>query len=95
MIIKTNNKPREIVSFFEIKMTHQKEMLELFGERAEELEFFTYKNEVYCLDDFCVLDKKGQFGKQWDASYNETFFSAVLIRLTNCGESVIVGMVYE
>ena len=95
MIIKTNNKPREIVSFFELKKKHQKEMVEVFGERAEELEFFTYKNNVYCLNDFCVVDRHSQIRKHWDASYSDTTFSAVLIRFTNCGDFVIVGMLYS
>lgn len=95
MIIKTNNKPREIVSFFELKSKHKKEMLEVFGEMAEELEFFTYKNDVYCLNDFCVVDRHGQISKHWDASYSDTTFFTVLIRFTNCGESVIVGIVFN
>lgn len=95
MIIKTNNKPREIISFFELKKKHQKEMAETFGEMAEELEFFIYKSEVYCLDDFCVVDRHGQIGEHWDAAYTETYFSAILIRLTNCGDSVIVGRLYS
>ena len=95
MKIVTNNKPRNVVSFFDLKKKHQKEMMEVFCEKAEELEFFTYKNEVHCLDDFCVVDRHGQISKYWDASYSDTAFSAVLIRYTNCGDSVIVGMLYS
>lgn len=95
MIIKTNNKPREIVSFFELKSKHKKEMLEVFGEMAEELEFFTYKSDVYCLNDFCVVDRHGQISKHWDAVLGTSYFTAIVIRVTNCGDSVIVGMAYE
>ena len=92
MEIVTNNKPRDIVSFFELKNKHQKEMLETFGEQAESLDFFLYKGEVYCLADFCITE---QFGKHWDAALPETYFSAVLIRLTNCNNSVIIGLAYS
>ena len=95
MEIVTNNKPRDIVSFFELKNKHQKEMLETFGEQAESLNFFLYKGEVYCLSDFCIIDRHGQNSKQWDAAYSDTAFSTVLIRLTNYGESIIVGVAYS
>ena len=80
MEIVTNNKPRNIVSFFDLKKKHQKEMAETFGEQVESLSFFTYKECVYCLSDLCVTE---QSGKHWDAAYLETYFSAILIRLTN------------
>ena len=95
MRIVTNNKPRDIVSFFDLKEKYQKEMIDTFGEEAKELQFFTYKNYTYCLADFCIIDRHGQLSKHWDAVCNETIYSAVLIRLANCGESVIVGMAYE
>ena len=94
MKIVTNNKPRDIVSFFELKEKYQKEMIGIFGEEAKELQFFTYKNDVYCLDDFCVVDKKGNLS-YWDAAFGTSYFTAILIKLTNCGESVIVGRLYE
>lgn len=94
MKIVTNNKPRDIVSFFELKNKHQKEMLETFGEQAESFNFFLYKGEVYCLNDFCVVDKSGQLNK-WDAALGTLYFTAVVIKLTNCGESIIVGVAYE
>ena len=92
MEIVTNNKPREIVSFFELKNKHQKEMLETFGEQAESLNFFLYKGEVYCLSDFCIAK---QYGEHWDAALPETYFSAILVRLTNCNSQVIVGRAYS
>lgn len=95
MKIVTNNKPRKIVSFFELKSKHQKEMAETFGEQVESLSFFTYKEFVYCLSDFCVVDRHDQISKHWDAAYSDTAFSTVLIRLTNYGESIIVGMAYS
>ena len=94
MIIKTNNKPRNIVSFFELKKKHQEEMRDVYADMAEDLQFFTYKDDVYCLDDFCVFDKSGQLNK-WDAALGTSYFTAVVIKLTNRGESVIVGMAYN
>ena len=93
MRIVTNNKPRDIVSFFELKEKYQKEMLETYGEDAKELQFFTYKNDVYCLADFCVVDKKGHLS-YWDATLGTSYFSSLLIRLTNCNNAVIVGRAY-
>ena len=95
MEIVTNNKPRDIVSFFELKKKHREEMRDVFNEMAEDLQFFIYKDGVYCLDDFCVVDKKGQLSKHWDAVLGTSYFTAIVIRVTNCGESVIVGMAYE
>ena len=92
MEIVTNNKPRYIVSFFELKEKYQKEMLETYGEDAKELQFFTYKNYVYCLDDFCTTGD--DLRMQWDAYLTTSYFSAILIRLTNYNSEVIVGRAY-
>ena len=95
MKIVTNNKPRGIVSFFELKNKHQKEMLDKFGEQAKEFQFFTYKNSVYCLSDCYSFYRTKHFGKQWNAAYPATCLSTVLLRYTNCDSAVIVGIAYS
>ena len=92
MRIVTNNKPRDIVSFFELKEKYQKEMIDTFGEEAKELQFFTYKNYTYCLGDFCITG--GDLRMHWDAYLTTSYFSTLLIRLTNCNSAVIVGRAY-
>ena len=92
MKIVTNNKPRDIVSFFELKNKHQKEMLDNFDNDVEDMRFFVYKDNVYCLSDFCIIHN---FGKQWDASFSTSYFTSILIRLTNCNSAVIVGRAYS
>ena len=94
MKILTNNKPRDIVYFFELKNKDQKEMLETYGDQAEELQFFTYKNNVYCLEDFCATNT-GELGKNWDAYLATSYFTSIMIRLTNCNSAVIVGRAYS
>ena len=91
MKIVTNNKPRNIVSFFELKNKHRKEMLDKFGNDVEGMRFFVYKDNVYCLSDFCINHK---FGKHWDGAYNYSFYSAVLIRYAHAGSAVIVGIAH-
>ena len=93
MKIVTNNKPRDIVSLFELKKKDQKEMLETFGEQAEILNFFLYKGEVYCLEDFCITSE--ELSKYWDAYLATSYFTSIMIRLTNRNSAVIVGRAYS
>ena len=91
MQIITNNIQRDIVSFWQLPKKAQDQHREDY-ENAEELDWFCYKGEWYCLDDFMRLDKESPFS-EWDGYASDTFFSGVLIKLVD--DRVIVGRYYS
>jgi hypothetical protein len=91
--IRTNNQPRELLSWFDLT---EKEKAEFdwysdFTETSAPIEFFRYKGNVYTLGDFMRLDKNSPFPGDWHGYKGDSFFSGLLIRLDDTGESVVVG----
>ena len=59
------------------------------GIRAEnDGDYFKYKGEYYDLADFLACDS---FDGYWHGSFAQSFFSGILVRLTDDNEGVIVG----
>ena len=88
MKIKTNNQPRDILSWYDLTPAEQKEF-----DYMEEGEgsFFRYKNQVYDLGEIMRIENVGQ----WQGYYSGTAFSGVLVRFTSDCEQVIVGQYYS
>lgn len=87
MKITTNNQFRPVLYWNDLNESEQKEYKDVY-DTVEESSFFRYRNWTYDLNDFLYakdLDK-------WDGYKNETFFSSVLVKLSNCGDSVRVGL---
>lgn len=96
--IKTNNHWREIISFAELspdeQASHEYDEEELGA-------YFRYKGHAYTLDDFTKFGttwanepEADDPMSQWDAILNETAFSGVLIKLSDCGDCVKVASYY-
>jgi len=93
MKITTNNQFRPILYWHELTEAEQKEYKDAY-EDVEDSSFFRYRHWTYDLNDFDSLNGKGQqhdlYG--WDGYHNETFFSSVVIKYSDCGDSVRVGL---
>jgi len=87
MKITTNNQYRPILQWSDLTEEEQDFRYGIY-DGVEESSFFEYKECVYDLNDF--LYAKGL--DKWDGYHNETFFSSVVIKLSDCGESVRVGL---
>ena len=92
MQVITNNVPREIHSFFGMPKKAQDQHRDDY-ENAEELDWFFYRGEWHCMDDFMVLDKNSPFS-EWHGYASDTYFSGVLIKLVD-EYRVIVGRYYS
>ena len=55
--------------------------------------FFRYRNWVYSLDQFMV-NNHDDF-KDWHGHHGDSFFSGVLIKLSDCGDAVKVATYYS
>tara|TARA_R110002153_G_scaffold11011_4_gene42647 strand:+ start:473 stop:757 length:285 start_codon:yes stop_codon:yes gene_type:complete len=87
----TNNVPRPILSSYELT---DKELEDFdYMEDTSEGSFFKYRGQVYSLDNF--MSSLPEELSDWHGIHGETFFSGVLIKLSDCGDAVIVGTYYS
>ena len=80
MKITTDHKPRPIIGWQDLT---KKEKADFDWMDQEGLNFFRYKKRVYFLGNFMRSNIEGYHGESSDS-----YFSGVLINLSNCGEAV-------
>ena len=96
MKITTNNKERELLSYWQLSKRELKDFN--YIERMEEDgigRFFRYRGDCYDVSEFDIVQHT-QFYKEgacenWHGYQSDTYFSGVLIRYSGDFESVIVG----
>lgn len=99
--IRTNNVPRDLLSFCELEQAYQTEVHDRYigcvtSDEAElrnwldGQRFFVYKNYAYCLADFLRVNQDG-----WEGGAHDTAFSGTLIKLVQDGERVIVAQYFS
>ena len=94
MKIKTNNHPRDILSWYDLTPAERKEFDYL---EEGEGSFFRYKNQVYDLGEFMRIDAniaphpQREGWEKWQGYTSNSYFSGVLVRYTSGCEQVIVG----
>ena len=92
MEIITNNQPRFLKYRYEVP----NKILETdFDWCDEDNGFFQYKGEWYHISEFMRINAHDASLRAWDGYANDTYFSGVLIRLSDDGESVICGRFYS
>ena len=91
MEIITNNRPRDLVSFYEMPEKEREKHKEDF-ENATEIDWFSYRGQWYCLDDFMAVGLNSPF-IGWNGYSSDTFFSGTVIKLVD--DRVIVGRYYS
>jgi hypothetical protein len=84
MQIVSNNKPRALLSWWELTKTEQTIFDHLDQDNTET--FFRYKGWVYTLSDF-IWDGTH---KGWDGCMEQSYFDAILVKIVD-DETVIVG----
>ena len=98
MEIRTNNVPRFTIDAYELSENERQEFDYLDWEAIDKGEdsatFFRYKGQLYDLGEF-MLCPNDTFSAMWEGYTSESFFSGVVIRFVDDGESVIVGTYYS
>ena len=89
--IRTNNQYRPLLSWDELTEKEQKEF-DYINNPDEEtgLDFFRYKKDAYYLGNFFRLEKNNF----WSGGMSFTAFSGLYVKLSNCGEGVMIGYFY-
>ena len=89
----TNNHPRNLLDWHELTPKEKKEFDWLDESGDNGLAFFRYRGQAYALDEVIRLDTGTQLRNLgWHGYIGETFFSSVVVRLSDDGETVIVGL---
>lgn len=86
----TNNQPRDILHGFQLPKKYREEFDYLTDEEYGDHAFFIYKKQAYSLSEFI----RSENFKNWDGYSSDSFFSGVLIKIVDEGDSVIVGWYY-
>jgi hypothetical protein len=86
MKITTNNQPRELFSFLDLSEAEQNDFDYIHADDQASPLFFVAYGMTHCLLDFELAQTKG-----WDGVSHMTYSSGFLIRLTDDGETVVVG----
>jgi hypothetical protein len=102
VVIKTDNKWRNILTGYELPEKVWKDFDYLKYEEFKEHSFIRYKGEYYDLGEFMHIDKK-TFGigeaprpfMKWDGYMNDTYFSGIVIKISSDGERYKVGRFYS
>ncbi len=90
MKITTNNHFRPILYWNELTEDEQKE-LNMY-EDVEESSFFRYRDWCIDLCDFWRTDSNDNWKDKWDGYKTDSYFSAILVKYSDCNESVRVGL---
>jgi lysine/ornithine N-monooxygenase len=97
-LIKTNWHPRNLLSWYELTVEEQKDLLHYLDteEKQSEANFIRYHKRVYDVSEFMRIEhtNKDLFVK-WDGYISDTYFSGIVIRYVNDNEQVIVGTFFS
>ncbi len=97
MKIKTNNQPRDILSWYDLTPAERKEFDYL---KEGEGSFFRYKNQVYDLGEFMLMaasiapHPQREGWENWQGYASDSYFSGLLVRYTSDCDQVIVGQYF-
>ena len=99
MQIITNHQYRPILEWYQLSA---KEQDDFDYEGADEGSYFKYKGNVHAMADYPAFGSAWVQPLEpdsplqgWDAASHCTYFSGTLIKLSDCGEAVKVGMYYS
>lgn len=100
LVIKTNNVPRQLLSWHELSEKERAEFDYLDTEEAQEwARFVRYKNWVYHTGDIMRIDVNRELlpsgFENWHGYISDSFFSGVLFRISDDNESVICATYYS
>ena len=99
MKIKTNNQWRELLNWYDLTDAQQADF-DYNG--ADEGSYFMYKGRVHALADYTMFNSvwstptvEGDILHGWHASAMQTAWSGTVIKVSDCGDAVIVGYYYS
>ena len=94
--VRTNNVPRWTCNWHELSDAEKAEFDYLDTEqRQDDATFFRYKGQVWDLGEFVRTEKGGDLRRAgWIGVSSQSAFHAVVVKLANDGDQVVVGEVF-
>jgi ribosomal protein L30E len=92
MKIRTNNKPRHVIYGFELSNKERQEFDYYTGEELDNATFFRYKGNIYDVGEFMRCPDSLA---PWHGYSSDSYFSGVVVKIVDNGESVIVGQYFS
>ena len=99
MKITTNNQWRPTIGWCDLTV---KEQADFDYDGADEGSYFRYKGDIRALADYTVFGSvwanptvEGDILHGWHAVHNDSAFSGTLIKMSDCGEAVVVGTYFS
>lgn len=90
----TNNQPRDIICGFQMPKGQRKNFDYLNNEDYMNNQFVQYRGYYYDMNEFMSVNNNSDF-KGWDGYSSDTYFSGVLIKICDDGDSVIMGRYFS
>ena len=101
LTIKTNNQEHELFHFLDFNESEQQQLKIDYDWMEDDIEtnfgFFRYQGEIYHLQDFTSLhgNNSSEEFKGWDGIASDSYFSGVIIKLTEENDAVVVGRYFS
>tara|TARA_B100000945_G_scaffold310073_1_gene301600 strand:- start:188 stop:478 length:291 start_codon:yes stop_codon:yes gene_type:complete len=93
MKIKNNNHFRPVLYWHDLTEAEQRENASAY-DGVKDSSFFRYRGQVYDLGEFLSARGNGahELVNDWDGYHNDSYFSAVLVKYSECQDFVKVGL---
>ena len=92
MKIITNNKPRQLI--FGYELTEKQKQYFDYIEDIDNHNFVKYKNNIYDLSEFMIIESIDDILKDWHGYSNDSYFSGTLVKYVD-EDNVILGSYYS
>lgn len=94
LTIVTNRQWRTFMYGYELPAKWRKEYDYLSDEEYDTMSFCSYRGWLYSVDSFMRIPS-GMFPKPWNGYLSDTFFSGVVIEISDDGEMYRIGRYYS
>ena len=89
LTVVSNGHYREILGWHDLTLAEQSDN---DWDTEQEGSYFKYRGHMYSLDEFMRISEGSPFDRgAWDGYSSDSYFSGVLIQMSNCGDGVKVG----
>ena len=91
MQIKTDHKWKNFLDWYQLTDKEKADFDYMSREEALCASFIRYRGVVYSMGGFMVLDAQSPFPGKWHSYQSDSFYSGVLIELSDDGEQYRIG----
>lgn len=93
--IKTNHHWRPIIFGMDLTAKEKEDFDWIDEEEIDGYVFARYRGQVYALSEFMKFDGNTLFPDYWHGYHSDSFFSGILIKLSDCGESYQIATYFS